>query len=72
MNEPTIYVTECNALGRAIPRLLREMHSKDPGSPEWEEAYHVYYAAEDRRYNHRRRINAEVEPWFNESAFCPR
>ena len=72
MNATPYYVQECNALGRAIPRLLRAMHAKKPESLAWDEAYHVYYAVAEKHGAVRRRIAEEVQPWFDGSAFTSR
>ena len=69
MNEPAYHVQECNALCRAIPKLLRALHGKRADSPAWDEAYHVYYAVAEKHGAVRRRINEEVAPWFDGSAF---
>lgn len=69
MNAPVFHVSECNALGRAIPKLLRAMHTRKTNTTAWDEAFHVYYAAAEKHGTLRRLIAGECEPWFDNSAF---
>lgn len=65
-------IEKCNALGRALPKAWRRLTSaRGPkaDSPAWEEAYHVYEEATRSWHELRNRLNKEVEPWFDNSAF---
>lgn len=66
---PAFHVEECNALGRALPKLYKSISSAPPKSPEWDEAYHVSAVAAIRWHKLRSMIAVECEPWFSGEAF---
>lgn len=68
-------IEKCNALGRALPKAWRKLTGVTRGgpradSPAWQEAYHVYEEAIRSWHDLRRRLNDEVAPWFDNSAFA--
>ena len=67
-------IEKCNALGRALPKAWRRLTSGRGGpkanSPAWEESYHLYEEATRSWCGLRDRLNKEVEPWFDNSAFA--
>ena len=69
MNEPMFFVTECNALGRAVPKLWRETLRTKTSTPLWDEKYHVANACALKLSELRRRVIEESAPWFDNSAF---
>jgi hypothetical protein len=62
-------IEECNALGRAVPKLVSKMYRTKAESPRWDEAYHVARIAGKRLRELRQQIAEESAPWFDESAY---
>jgi hypothetical protein len=69
----TLYeIEKCNALGRAVPKAWARLTSgRGPraDSPAWDEQYHVIEEAAKSWHALRRKLNEEVAPWFDGSAF---
>lgn len=63
------HINQCNALGRALPKLTAKMYRTDPESRAWDEAYHVVQAVVMRWRDLQRQIAEETAPWFDGSAF---
>ena len=70
-------IERCNALGRALPKAWRKIIGETRGgpkadSPAWHEQYHIHQSATQVWHELRRRLNEEVTPWFDNSAFASR